>query len=60
VADCDELGPEHCTFRVWFIWMRNYWVAGGPLAIMIVAAGGLILHPDFFDIPIYSTQRFKP
>jgi hypothetical protein len=35
--------PTHYSVRVWVIWRRNYWVAAGPLAIMLAAAGPLFL-----------------
>ncbi|GLB39810.1 hypothetical protein LshimejAT787_0703200 [Lyophyllum shimeji] len=33
------IGDLILIWRVWIVWERNYWVALGPLAIMIVAAG---------------------
>jgi len=33
------IGDLVLIWRVWVIWRRNYWVAAGPLAIMLAAAG---------------------
>ncbi|KAF9461153.1 hypothetical protein BDZ94DRAFT_854142 [Collybia nuda] len=33
------IGDLVLIWRVWIIWGRNYWIASGPLAIMIAAAG---------------------
>lgn len=33
------IGDLILIWRVWIVWGRNYWVALGPLMIMIVAAG---------------------
>lgn len=48
VSFCFVLGWEFIiTCRVWVIWGRNYLIAAGPLAIMIVAAGLSFMYITF-------------
>jgi len=50
------IGDLVLIWRVWTIWGRNYWIAAGPLAIMVVAAGfslklaTMTATPSFFKV----------